>query len=277
MASFSSGARLGFLLASPLMGLIAERTSVAVALRRGRRRRRGHGRRDPTPPCSPSASSSPIRCDTPPVRRLTDVPLTPPTPRGRIRVHVLRCPPHPTCRRRPDRRRSRCARHHPHRHPRPTDGRDGRPRARRRPPRPHIVVVDGTDEPDSVLDVVEHLAEVDRRLRCRRQPSSSPRCGREAPRSTPTTSAGWRPATWPTTPGWSWSSGSYSTGEAALVEPARPSRGAAAMVTRQPVLARRWAGLTRRPAPRRRRSSSLLPTSTAPAATMTGRCSSGTS
>jgi predicted MFS family arabinose efflux permease len=32
MASFSSGARLGFLLASPLMGLIAERTSIAVAL-----------------------------------------------------------------------------------------------------------------------------------------------------------------------------------------------------------------------------------------------------
>ena len=32
MASFSSGARLGFLLASPLMGLIAERTSVAIAI-----------------------------------------------------------------------------------------------------------------------------------------------------------------------------------------------------------------------------------------------------
>ncbi len=32
MASFSAGARLGFLLASPLMGLIADRTSVAVAL-----------------------------------------------------------------------------------------------------------------------------------------------------------------------------------------------------------------------------------------------------
>ena len=32
MASFSSGARLGFLLASPLMGIIAERTSVAIAM-----------------------------------------------------------------------------------------------------------------------------------------------------------------------------------------------------------------------------------------------------
>ncbi len=32
MASFSAGARLGFLLASPLMGLIAEPTSIAVAL-----------------------------------------------------------------------------------------------------------------------------------------------------------------------------------------------------------------------------------------------------
>ena len=32
MASFSSGARLGFLLASPLMGLIAERTSIATAM-----------------------------------------------------------------------------------------------------------------------------------------------------------------------------------------------------------------------------------------------------
>jgi predicted MFS family arabinose efflux permease len=32
MASFSSGARLGFLLASPLIGLIAERSSVAVAI-----------------------------------------------------------------------------------------------------------------------------------------------------------------------------------------------------------------------------------------------------
>ena len=32
MASFSSGARFGFLLAAPLMGLIAERTSVATAL-----------------------------------------------------------------------------------------------------------------------------------------------------------------------------------------------------------------------------------------------------
>jgi predicted MFS family arabinose efflux permease len=32
MASFSAGARLGFLAASPLMGLVAERTSIAVAL-----------------------------------------------------------------------------------------------------------------------------------------------------------------------------------------------------------------------------------------------------
>ncbi len=32
MASFSAGARLGFLLASPLMGLISQRTSIAVAL-----------------------------------------------------------------------------------------------------------------------------------------------------------------------------------------------------------------------------------------------------
>ncbi len=32
MASFSSGARLGFLLASPLMGLVADATSVAVAM-----------------------------------------------------------------------------------------------------------------------------------------------------------------------------------------------------------------------------------------------------
>ena len=46
MASFSSGARLGFLLASPLMGIIAERTSVATAMlvvagaARGHRRRR---------------------------------------------------------------------------------------------------------------------------------------------------------------------------------------------------------------------------------------------
>lgn len=32
MASFSSGARLGFLLASPLMGLIAERTSIRTAM-----------------------------------------------------------------------------------------------------------------------------------------------------------------------------------------------------------------------------------------------------
>jgi MFS family permease len=32
MASFSSGARLGFLLASPLMGFVAERTSIAIAM-----------------------------------------------------------------------------------------------------------------------------------------------------------------------------------------------------------------------------------------------------
>ena len=32
MASFSSGARLGFLLASPLMGFVADATSVAVAM-----------------------------------------------------------------------------------------------------------------------------------------------------------------------------------------------------------------------------------------------------
>ena len=32
MASFSSGARLGFLLASPLMGIIAGRASIAVAI-----------------------------------------------------------------------------------------------------------------------------------------------------------------------------------------------------------------------------------------------------
>ena len=32
MAAFSSGARLGFLLASPLMGIVAERTSIATAL-----------------------------------------------------------------------------------------------------------------------------------------------------------------------------------------------------------------------------------------------------
>ena len=32
MASFSSGARLGFLVASPLMGLIAERTSISTAM-----------------------------------------------------------------------------------------------------------------------------------------------------------------------------------------------------------------------------------------------------
>ena len=32
MASFSAGARLGFLAASPLMGLVAERTSIAVAM-----------------------------------------------------------------------------------------------------------------------------------------------------------------------------------------------------------------------------------------------------
>ena len=32
MASFSAGARLGFLLASPLMGIIAGGTSVAVAM-----------------------------------------------------------------------------------------------------------------------------------------------------------------------------------------------------------------------------------------------------
>jgi hypothetical protein len=32
MASFSSGARLGFLLAPPLMGLLADRSSIAVAL-----------------------------------------------------------------------------------------------------------------------------------------------------------------------------------------------------------------------------------------------------
>jgi MFS family permease len=32
MAAFSSGARLGFLLVSPLMGLVAQRTSVATAM-----------------------------------------------------------------------------------------------------------------------------------------------------------------------------------------------------------------------------------------------------
>jgi hypothetical protein len=32
MASFSTGARLGFLLASPLMGLVADRSSIAVAM-----------------------------------------------------------------------------------------------------------------------------------------------------------------------------------------------------------------------------------------------------
>ena len=32
MASFSSGARLGFLLASPLMGIVAELTSIATAM-----------------------------------------------------------------------------------------------------------------------------------------------------------------------------------------------------------------------------------------------------
>jgi len=32
MASFSSGARLGFLIASPLMGFIAERTSISTAM-----------------------------------------------------------------------------------------------------------------------------------------------------------------------------------------------------------------------------------------------------
>ena len=32
MASFSSGARLGFLIASPLMGFVAERTSISTAM-----------------------------------------------------------------------------------------------------------------------------------------------------------------------------------------------------------------------------------------------------
>jgi hypothetical protein len=32
MAAFSSGARLGFLLASPIVGLVAESTSVATAV-----------------------------------------------------------------------------------------------------------------------------------------------------------------------------------------------------------------------------------------------------
>jgi hypothetical protein len=32
MAAFSSGARLGFLFVSPLMGLVAQRTSVATAM-----------------------------------------------------------------------------------------------------------------------------------------------------------------------------------------------------------------------------------------------------
>ena len=89
-------------------------------------------------------------------------------------------------------------------------------------------------EPDSVLDVVEH-ARRDRSPRpVATARSSSPPCGRAAARSTATTIAGWRPATSPTTPASSWSSGSCSTATRPHVESPRPARGAAAMVTRQP-------------------------------------------
>ena len=69
MASFSSGARLGFLLASPLMGLVADATSVAVAMvvvagMRLRGRRGGaaasRGRRTNSNP-----TRSEVQCDTP--------------------------------------------------------------------------------------------------------------------------------------------------------------------------------------------------------------------
>ena len=62
MASFSSGARLGFLLASPLMGFVAERHVD--------RRRRCCSWPAPRPPSSPSAD-----CHAPPSRELEPDPL----------------------------------------------------------------------------------------------------------------------------------------------------------------------------------------------------------
>ena len=128
-----------------------------------------------------------------------------------------------------------------------------------------IVVVDGTDEPDSVLDVVERLADSIADSGAGGA-SSSPRCGRAAARSTATTTAGWRPATSPTTPASSCSSGSSRRAPARHgVVPARPARRAAAVVTRSAGAApAAGPGSAAGRRPRRRRTSSRLPTSTAP-------------
>ena len=64
MASFSAGARLGFLLASPLMGIIAGATSVAVAMVLVA----GVRRVGPSPPCA---------CHAPAVAEL-ELAVTPP-------------------------------------------------------------------------------------------------------------------------------------------------------------------------------------------------------
>ena len=143
-----------------------------------------------------------------------------------------------------------------------------------------IVVVDGTSDPDSVLDVVERL--VDSIVASGRDGSlvvASIRPGRgplegdgdrwlEA--SDLAEAAGVELLEWFVVDG--------APGRGHGVVPAGPARRAAAVAAvSQPVRARRWAGVRRRPAARSRRTSSRLSTSVAPKTTASGRSSSGMS
>ena len=153
-----------------------------------------------------------------------------------------------------------------------------------------VVVVDGTDDADAVARGRRAAGRARSPIGGRRGASSSPRSGPAVARSTATPTAGSRPASCRATPASSCSSGSSSPttgGRPTAWCPATssPSRrgGVAGHDGRRRGSARRVRaaaaapGVSRSPAARSRRTSSRLSTSTAPAATTAGRCSSGMS
>ena len=301
MASFSAGARLGFLMASPLMGLIAGRSSVAVALvvvagtaatvvavRRLPRVAGARARRRALDglTAGPTARRRPLRHPFPNVTR-TDI-LLAHRPLGGGPMSMF-CTTHGLPRAGLDPIDSspaalavvELALHRPLVHQTIALVLEADRRGRT------VLVVDGTDEPDAVLDVVERVVDsiaATGRTGClvvaTARPGGGPVEGdddRWLGRQRPRRRGGRR------SPRVVRRRCRRRAAAGRRVVPARPRRRAAAVEqvvsrgARQPARARRWAGVRRRPAARSRRTSSRLSTSTAPASTIAGRCSSGMS